>query len=238
MDLQTLRKRVAFIVRGSSTNLSTTLSDQIDHGLNEALRYLHNKVLMMGLRKDSSVTLVADQAEYALPAGFIKILSGTVYCDAQPAIAMMELAPQDFTRSGGASDTTTGVPRAFWINDYDVSTARYQMRMVPTPGTAEAGAKVYFKYHAMPTEMALDADVPDIPEHLHDVLIHGAIILSLNKMVEPMALQLHTSAWKDGVKLAAKTSDPLMGRRTPLRQNGIRRQGRRSAFDNFTIDDP
>ena len=237
MQLTALRDAVYFIVRGSSDNVSSTLTTQVDWALNAALSQLTNRAKLQMIRKSGTITLVADQQIYDLPAGFQKLVRMTVWSDSRPEYPIDNISPQDYTRYGFNVIDQKGDPEAYWIEGYDPVTKLYQIRFNPTPGTAEAGAVVNFKYYGSPAALSDPTDEPEIPEFLHHGLVHGAIVLGLTKMVNPTVLQFHQMAWKELMREATNNQDPLMGRAAPSRESSLRnrRNWNRGTFRNFEI---
>ena len=113
---------------------------------------------------------------------------------------------------------------------------RHQLKVHPTPSSSENSKKLNFQYYETPEKMTEDADIPPIPEHLHEGLVHGAIINSFAELIDPQVFrEVHMLQWGKYERQAKKASDPVMGRSSPLRNAGSPRYPARTALRNFTI---
>ena len=229
-----LQQRVLFIVHGTSdttsTNVSSTYLDQVKIAINEALTTALGKIRTSHAKRRGSITLVANQSDYDLPARCTGIFNDTVYCSIMPDVALQYVSEQEWTRLGGQSDTQTAPPQLFSDFKYNTTTNRMAITLRPTPGTDEAGETVSFEYTESPAELTASGDIPPLPEHLHDGLVHGAVVLGFSSYIDRDVLAVHVAAWTDYLRVLSRNSEQVIGARLPLR---ARRQTTRSPLRNI-----
>lgn len=126
--------------------------------LNEGYRRLANRFPWPWLQASSTITTVAADADYALPADFRKITA--IVEDAEERRLTRLSFEQAISKWGGDFPDDT---RASWYYLY-----HDQIHLVPTPSTA---AKTYTLYYQKAiTVLANDTDTPEFDVEFHYVL--------------------------------------------------------------------
>jgi hypothetical protein len=98
--------------------------------------------------------------EYALPSDFHK---STLF---KIGSYTLEYKPEEFIDSLYTTNPATGAPYYFYI---DLEAGKYGL--YPIPMSVIKGSFIYKK---KPATLAIDADIPDIPELYHDLIVSGA----------------------------------------------------------------
>lgn len=221
-----LQQNVLFRVHGTSdttsANVSSTLLGRVKYAINHALTVALGKIRTTHTKRRGTITLIAAQADYDLPARCTGIINDTMYSSITPDRAIRLVSQQEWTRLGGQADTDTGEPILFSEYKFNTSTKRMAITLHPTPGAAEVTASgvLTFEYNESPAEMTASGDIPPLPEHLHDGLMHGAIVLGFAEYMDRDVLTVHVQAWNDYLKLLARNSAQVVGARSMFRARG------------------
>jgi len=235
-----LQQRVLGHVHGSrdttSSNVDANLLSTIKDALNEALTSLTNDTKLMQMRRDGSITFVTSQETYDLPERMGEIVANTLFVDGNEDFPVGFISQRDWVRLGQENRTDSGTTEAVTYAGYNPTTRRHQLKVHPKPSSSESGKKLNFQYYETPEKMTADADIPPIPEHLHDGLVHGAIVNSFAELIDAQVFrEVHLLQWNKYERQAKKASDPVMGRISPLRNAGSPKYPARIALRNFTI---
>lgn len=239
-----LQQKVAFRVFGNpdttASNMSSAYLTHIKDSINEALTIVLAEMQHKATRRNGSITLVSGTSTYALPARCMRVIFDTFYYSGNLDFAIPWVNEQDWTLTGGQNWTDNGPPRAITDFRYDLAgdaspagggtAKRYCITVRPTPGADEATNTIKFQYDEAPAEMTADADIPPLPEFLHDGLVHGAVVLGFSNQLDPMELQVESSAWMAYKRLLSKHKDFTVGKRQPIKSG---HQVRFNPFRNF-----
>lgn len=228
-----LQQNVLFRVHGTSdttsANVSSTLLGRVKYAINYALTVALSKIRTTHTKRRGTITLVADQSDYDLPARCTGVVNDTMYSSITPDRAIQLVSEQEWTRLGGHAETDTGEPIVFTEYKYNTTTKRMAVTLRPTPGADEATQTLTFEYYESPSEMTADDDVPPLPEHLHDGLMHGAIVLQFAEYMDRDVLSVHVQAWNEYLKILARNAGQVVGARSEFR---ARKQTTRAPFLN------
>lgn len=239
MSFLDLQNRVAWAVAGPLSSLSTDYKDQIKYAINAAITSMTNRVRFQSAREEHKQTLSDGQPIYKLPARASGIVVGTIWSEADPDKSIGFASEQDWTLYGQQSTSETGSPQALTDLWYDTRTKRWKYRIRPTPSSKQDGEVIHMMIYVSPAKLVADADVPGIPEQLHEHIVHGAVVLGFPEVLRDRGvMEMHAGAWREGVREASKLKDILIGRRTPLRGTSPRAQPqniRSSVFTNFDL---
>jgi len=216
-----LQQDVLFIVHGTtdttSVNVSSVMLDRAKEAINRALTLAMGLVRTTHARRRGTITLVASQSDYDLPTRCTAIIADTVYSSINPEFALQHVTEQEWTRLGGQANTDEGPPSVYTDFKYNTSTKVLVLTLHRTPGTAEAGETVNFQYTESPAEMTADADIPPLPQHLHDGLIAGACVLGFAQYLDRDVLQVHASAWATYLKVLSRNNSQIVGQKSIMR---------------------
>lgn len=142
---------------------------QVETWLNNALFTVQKRLLKAGQNyymKPVETTTVVNQAEYVLPDDFWKlhrleiVTSGT-----WPNEHVSQILPVTPNQVDGGRGRT-GTPTAYYIK-------RNRLVLYPTPDTAKT-LRLYYSYRV--SSMVEDTDIPDAPEHYHELIPIEAVI--------------------------------------------------------------
>jgi len=143
-----------------------------DFSINQLINLAQKEVVRqtLCLNKNAAVTTVAAQEQYSLPSDFHKSTQMKV------GSVFLEYKLETYIDRLYTTTPDTGSPYYYYI---DREADKYGL--YPIPSGVETGK---FAYRAMPTAMTADADVPDISEMYHDLIVVGAtyrVFEQLNK---------------------------------------------------------
>jgi len=146
--------------------------------LNEAYRMLYRTMVEKGPVniKTASISVVAGTQEYNLPSDF-----GRVYGRPHRDTDYLELDPTDYKNHDFDTDNgaALSIPCLFYIRDYYKveTTASYaKIGLRPIPDTSFT---LSVDYIPQMVDMAVDADVPLVPELFHELIVLGAGLVCL-----------------------------------------------------------
>jgi len=229
-----LQDSVAIHVAGPVSNMSTDLKTQVKYAVNSALSFLTNRIRFQQLKTDITITLFNGQNVYELPDRVSHVVKNTAYY-VPTGRAIGDVMEQEWNLHGQNARNDNGAPEAFSDFDYNPVTNKLRIKVYPTPGSSEDGKAIKMYAYKSPAAMSDDDDIPPLPEQLHEILVHGAIILGFSNFIDQQSLLVHSQAWQQGIRQASRFKDPMMGRRRPLKQSP--HQGRRfGALSNVDFD--
>lgn len=165
--------------RGEIKELARVWLDDVDGGyftdaimnrfINQAQRECQKLLLQAGedfYTKCFYTTLVANQAHYALPSDFVKlmrlelVISGSGDLESVERIYPINLNEQDIAYNYYGSGTQGGRPRNYTI-------LKNVIRLFPTPNEVKT---IKMSYAPRVLDMTDDGDVPDAPEDYHEYI--------------------------------------------------------------------
>ncbi len=154
----TLAQIRGLVKRNTSSDTKMMPDAAIDFQINLAQKEIVRRTLP--LKKNATVTTVADQEQYDLPSDFHKAVQmkvNDIICEYR----LEEQIDRLYT-----TDIDEGTPYYYYI---DIEAGKYGL--FPRPTGVLSGK---FAYRAIPATMSDDADTPDIPELYHDAIVLDA----------------------------------------------------------------
>jgi hypothetical protein len=223
-----LQNMVAWKVFGfadvTSANMSTQFRTQIKDALNEALTMVCVEIQQRSTRRNGTITLssASTTSLYSLPARCMRFIQETAYYEDRKSVPLGWTTEQEWTVQGGQENASlTGPPELLIDFGYDTTLKKYQVKVLPFAGAAENGFKIYFQYDEAPAEMSADADVPPLPDFLHDGLVHGAIVLGFASMMDPIDLNVESAAWMAYKRILNRSKEFSTGKRALIRSGYV-----------------
>ncbi len=145
--------------------------------LNNLVKYLNTKGIMLWKREEITVTPVADQETYVIGPGLavdqnrpLKVYSVDRYNPTTGlTIALMGLSESDY--SSVSTSNTSSTPSQYWFEPLRTSG---KLHLFPKPSASFVAAENIRVYYQAPITDFADASAnPDIPLELYDLLVFG-----------------------------------------------------------------
>jgi len=121
------------------------------------------------LQKSATADLVASQQEYSVPSDLLILRSiSTRLTTSTPYFPLIGLSPQEFDQKIGDWEGGSGVNSGY-AGYYHIYGALIKLWPIPV-ASLTAGLKIY--YSRLPTDVAVDADVLDLPITYHSAVVN------------------------------------------------------------------
>lgn len=196
MTLGELQGFVGIIV--DDINFGYFKLNQVTLFLNNASKQVQKLLLQAGQNfyiKCVTTTMVINQAEYAVPDDFSKVMRFETYTGTVPNETITILEPIT-TMEDSLLDNKPGTPCAYWLK-----TRKFVLNQPPQ--TADV-LRLYYAYQI--GDMAASNDEPDVPERYHEMIGYYAIrdcfikdgreISWVDKKIDEYKMQLKQDAQK------------------------------------------
>ena len=152
-------KQIRSIVK---RNTDSDTKNMHDSSINLMINLAQKEIVRqsLSLKATDTITTVAAQEQYTLPTLFHKSTMAKV------ASTFLQYTTEEYIRTLYTTTADTGQPYYYYI---DREADKYGL--YPIPSAVQTGI---FMYRALPTVLTADADVPDIHEAYHDLIVLGA----------------------------------------------------------------
>lgn len=189
MLLSDIKRRVKNIL-GDDAGVYIEDVDIIDYANDGQMDIVRNTEI---LRTTGLISTVAGQAEYALPADFILAKRATYLLSKMSKTTVEEIDSMDLDKDTAGD---TGTPQWYYISGNKIG-------LYPTPVGVVANA-IRVTYVKTPTALVNDADIPEIPVHMHEDIVRYVIMRAREQEEDYYLLQSTSS---DYTKRLALSSD-------------------------------
>lgn len=221
-----LQQAVLFHVHGTSdttsSNVSSTLLDQVKNSINEAYIDLAERSGHSHVKAQDTITLVDGTSVYDLPAQTVELIEGTLRIEDYEEYPIDRLSEERWNEVGGYSFVDTGTPRYWNYFGWNDSTECLKIKLHPTPGAEHDAKTLTFQCRRTFSAMTADANVPKIPDWMHPTIVYGAIAKQFaSYFSDPRVFAMHVSNWQQGMKKAARLGSGSANARTDFRPSGV-----------------
>jgi len=173
--LQLVNKLIVEKLRfgGSLASLSSpaAYTKTVLWALNEIQRELADDIVDWNfLKTTGTLTLVADQQHYSLASNFNRFMGVMPFSYDDDDENILTLVSDDEFKNHVVSDITDGIPYVVRRLGVDASNIP-RVELYGLADSTSAGKVINYDYIKNPAELALDADVSPVPDH---ILIMGA----------------------------------------------------------------
>lgn len=204
-----LQQDVLFHIHGTrdttSSNVSSTLLDQVKNAINETYTDLSETAGFSHVKAQGTIPLVDGTSEYDLPQYATALIEGTLRIEDFEEYVVERLSEEEWNTLGGNVNPTEECPRYWNYFGWNSSTKRMVIKLHPTPGPDQDGKDLTFQYRKTVAPMSADVDVPALPHWMHPTIVYGAIVKSFSSYFsDPRVFAIHLSNWQAGKKKAAK----------------------------------
>lgn len=218
LTVQQLHDRVLQLLTGGTT-ADAGLTAEIKWGLYAASYELWDAVLPSGFRSEVSggnrITLVAGTKTYALVAEFGALIEPSFKFDVAPRTTLREMKEQEYDGLALDMAQLTGTPTRYHLLGRDGTTGLAQVRLIPTPATADAGKTLTYRYFALPAALH-SANLSDYVDprwdpSLQHWIVYGALFYLQNYLRDRADAALYLSQWKEFIRDARARDPRLIG---------------------------
>lgn len=174
MTLAELRARARLLLDDSAQPYLWS-NAEIDYNINEALRQACVRGRL--LRREDTVSVVAEQAVYELPDYFDPWQVIRVWLSSQSDIELTKRSRPELVREYCTYDLGDGTPIHYRLDGRN-GDGPFFIELSPTPDAADT---LNIEYIAVPCPLTTDTARPEIPLYYHEKLMSGVLMLCYQK---------------------------------------------------------
>ena len=169
------------------------------YAVNDALNMIHNAIKWpFMLIPGTALTMVAGTQQYSLPSNF-KFPHEFWYRNATigaPQYLLPVTRKLDNVNDGPPeryrikkAAAGSGATKSAWVVEFEAIPSTAFVAQYPT---------IEFDYYYKPADLSADADVPQLDEADHSIIVWGAVTLLTAKQDDAGAFQMFASMWEKG----------------------------------------
>ena len=186
LQLSTIRTRVQDY---ANLNNVSGASTKIDRAINDALRKLASMRRWLVLRRQGTITPVASTQSYSVASNFNYPIR--VYYVSNGIEQPIDIVSEDVWAEKSDNDTV-GDPSICAFLEISGATKLY-LSPLPSSSFISLYSTVYYDYDIKPTELSVDADVPQIPNTNSQMAL---VYLAVAELVLKQGDLSGSTAWK------------------------------------------
>ena len=175
MTLAELRARARLLLDDAAGTDALWSDAEIDYNINEALRQacVRGKLL----RREDTVSVVAEQAAYELPDYFDPWQIIRVWLSSQSGIEITKRSRPELVREYCTYDLGDGASIHYRLDGRN-GDGPFFIELFPTPDAADT---LNIEYIAVPCPLKTENARPEIPLYYHEKLMSGVLMLCYQK---------------------------------------------------------